>query len=187
MNGFCIPRSMDPIPRNVIIEWWFFTKKTFFSGDYTIRLQSLVFPVMEIRFPIIICQSKNFWRAAIAFHWATIVKSMISVVSFNLERLSTRFRWYSSETELIERFAMHGTQKACESQILWFVLSMTKHISPMSEHKKITNCIIFLFWLSHLREIMLIYQMALIWPPVGSIRCHLEKYSWCAKIIRHPF
>ena len=39
------------------------TKKTF-SSDYTIRLQSLVFPVMEIRFPIIICQSKNFLESS---------------------------------------------------------------------------------------------------------------------------
>ena len=178
---------MDPIPRNVIIEWWFLPKKTFFLVITPYACNPSCFLSWKLDFQSLSASPKIFWRAAIAFHWATIVKSMISVVSFNLERLSTRFRWYSSETELIERFAMHGTQKACESQILWFVLSMTKHISPMSEHKKITNCIIFLFWLSHLREIMLIYLMALIWPPVGSIRCHLEKYFWCAKIIRHPF
>ena len=115
------------------------------------------------------------------------MKSRISVVSFNLKRLSTRLRLLSSETELIERFAMHGTQKACQSQISWFVLSVTKHISPMSQHRKIRNYLIFLSWLSLLWEITLIYQIASIRPYVGIHSCHLDKNPGAQKSLGTHF
>ena len=144
------------------------------NDDYTIRLQSPADPSMEIRFPIIICHSCFFWSATFAIHWAAIVKSMIPVVSFQSKRLSTHSLLYSSEIELIERFAMHGTQKTGESQILWFVLSVTTHISPMSQHRKFRNYLIFVSRLSPLWEITLIYLIASIRPRFGIHSCHLD-------------